>query len=179
MSFNLDEFKPLASVLLQQGAPLLARALLGPFGGMIAGAVVPSLVEAFGLPADASPADIATAASKDDSAADKLAAIQAQHQDLLDWAQKAMDANQAALAAEPSFWGRLYVGGWRPAMGWLGVAVIGREVGYYAMLKGPLPFETLSLIVGLWCGLAGIRSVEMVRGVARTALATVAKRAVR
>jgi len=179
MNFDLAEFKPLADLLLEKGAPMLATALLGPLGGTIAGIVCPSLAAAFGLSADASPSAIAAAAAKDDGAADKVAAVEAQHSELLDWAQKAIDANQAALAAEPTFWGRLYVGGWRPAMGWLGVAVIGREVGYYAMLKGPLPFETLSLIVGLWCGLAGIRSVEMVRGVARTTLATIAKKAMR
>lgn len=179
MEINVEALKPFASLLIEKGFPLLAQALLGPVGGSIASVVMPALAKLLGLSDDASVEEVHEALSKDTDASAKLAAVQEQHSELLDMAKLATDANQAALALEPSFWGRLYVGGWRPAMGWTGVFVIWREIGHYAMVKGPLPFETLSLIVGLWCGLAGIRGVEMVKGVARNSLATVVKKVVR
>lgn len=172
MNFDLSELKPLADLLILKGAPMLATALLGPVGGTVASAVIPALASMFGLSPDAPPSEIASAVAKDDGAEDKIASVASAHSELLDWAKMAVDANQAALAAEPSFWGRLYVGGWRPAMGWTGVGTTVYQI--VASIKGLalVPFDMFSLILALWAGLAGVRSVEMVKGVARTTLST-------
>lgn len=179
MAFSLEDLKPLADLLLEKGAPLLATALLGPIGGSIANAICPSLAQAFGLTTGASPTELAKAIQADPEADAKLKQVQEEHSELLDWAQKSLDANQAALNVEPSFLGRLYVGGWRPAMGWTGVwTAIYQTLA--SVRSWPLvPIDHFIGIMGIWSGLAGIRTVEFVKGVARTSLSTIAKKAVR
>jgi hypothetical protein len=99
-----------------------------------------------------------------------VAAVQDAHSELLDFTQKAIDANQNAIALEPSFWGRLFVGGWRPAMGWAGVMTVIYQ-SFASVGKFPLlPLDMYMTTLGLWGGLAGVRTVETIKGVARTTL---------
>lgn len=175
MKLDLEPFKPLVGVLLEKGVPLLANAFLPGVGGAVAGIVMPSLVQAFGLSSDATPEIIAKAIQTDPDADAKLKQITEEHSELLDFAQKAIDANQAALAIEPSFWGRLYVGGWRPAMGWSGVFTATYQT--VASVRGwaLVPIDHFIGIMAVWTGLAGLRGVEFVKGVARTSLSSVAE----
>lgn len=172
MAIELDDLKPLADILLEKGAPILATAVLGPVGGNVAAAVLPKLAEAFNLDPRASAAEIVAAASNDSNASGKVAAVQDAHSELLDVAKAAQDANVSALSLEPSFVGRLYVGGWRPAMGWGGVIALLYQI--VASVRGwtPISFDTFATIMSVWAALAGVRGVEMVKGVARMNLKT-------
>jgi len=175
MNIDLDDLKPLADIILVNGVPLLANLLLPGVGGSIASAVVPSIAAAFGLTPAASVTDLTTAIAADPAAAVKLAAVQDKHAELLNFAKDANDASQAALALEGSFGGRFFVGGWRPAMGWIGVAVVFYQGAASASHLPLLSIEMFGTILALWAGLAGIRGFEKVSGVARDSFAKKAK----
>lgn len=175
MSFSLNELKPLADVVLEQGVPLLANIFLPGIGGTIASAIVPSIAAAFGLAPDASPADIAAAVQADPNAAAKLATVQEKHNELLDFAQKTLDANQAEVALEPTFLGRLFVGGWRPAMGWMGVFALAYQMLASLFRFTLLPTDIFAISLGAWTALAGVRGIEMVKGLSAAAPAGFSK----
>jgi hypothetical protein len=170
MNFDLDDLKPLADVLLINGVPLLANMFLPGIGGTIASAIVPSIASAFGLTSSASVSDLTTAIQADPNSAAKLAVIQAKHAELLDFAQKSITADQNALTLEPSFWGRMFVGGWRPAMGWIGVVIVSYQTFATLVKISLLPADMFSTILTLWAALAGVRTIETVAGTARTSL---------
>lgn len=175
MSFNIEDLKPLADMLLEKGVPLLANVFLPGVGGAVASVLMPAIAGAFGLAPDASVGDITTAVQADPNAATKLAEIQDTHTELLAFAQQTLTANQTELALEPTFLGRLFVGGWRPAMGWMGALSL-----FYQMLASVvgfklLPFDIYAVSLGAWTALAGVRGIEMVKGLAATAPTTFSK----
>jgi len=178
MNVALDDLKPIVDLLLTNGVPLLANMLLPGVGGTVAAAVMPSLVQAFGLTPEASVSDLATAIQADPNAAAKLAVLQERHASQLDFSKSAVDANEEAIKLEPSFWGRLFVGGWRPAMGWVGVWAVIYQIVASATKLPLMPIEMFGTVLGLWTGLAGIRAVEAVKGVARSSLSVVHENAI-
>ena len=92
-----------------------------------------------------------------------------------------LDVNRAEAASNS-----LFVAGWRPAIGWIGAAALGYQFLFYPMLiwvwallqardmvpaglQPPPMLDTDALWVVLsgMLGIAGLRSVEKVKGVAR------------
>lgn len=172
-SWILEDLKPLADLLLESGVPLLANMLLPGIGGKIANTIVPEIAQAFGLSPGASVNDMTTAIQADPNAQAKLAVIESNHKELLSFAQDSLTANQSALTLEPTFMGRFFVGGWRPAMGWIGVLTAAYQVVASVAHFVLIPVETYGITLGVWAGLAGIRGVEKVHGVARSSMKTV------
>lgn len=169
---DLEAFKPLADVLLEKGVPLLANMLVPGIGGTIASAVVPSIAEAFGLSSTASPSEVAATVAADPDAVTKLEAVKDKHRELLQFAEQTLTDNQGALALEPTFAGRLFVGGWRPAMGWVGVLSVIYQIFASVLKLTLLPTDIFAIALGAWTALAGVRGIEMVKGVAHTTLST-------
>ncbi len=182
MPFDISALAPLAEQLAKAGAPILASTLgtVLPFpANLIAKTIVSSLAAAFGGDAD-DPQELANKIAADPDAAAKLQSVTDQHAtdiaSALDFARLAADENEHALALEPTFAGRLYVGGWRPAFGWIGVAVTAYQI--VAPVRGlpPITFDVYAATMATWGALAGIRGIEAVKGVVRTSLAPVRRK---
>ena len=176
MGFDVSSLEPLAAQLAKAGAPILAQTLgtVLPFpANLIAKTVVNSLAAAFGGDAD-DPAALAGKIAADPDAAAKIQAVTDAHAadiaSALDYAKLAADENDHALSLEPTFAGRLFVGGWRPAMGWVGVGVTLYQIIAASRGLTPLPFDVYATTLATWGALAGLRGIEAVKGVARTSL---------
>src|SRR5574337_411706 len=119
MNFDPKDLAGLASVLIQQGAPVLGGLLGGPAGATIASAVVPAVADALGLPKDSTPQAITQAASAPD-APDKLAAFDAQHKADQAYNDAQIKASlDLAAVVKDSIWETLFVVGYRPAAAWV------------------------------------------------------------
>jgi hypothetical protein len=176
MAFDLSTLEPLAAQLARAGAPILANTLgtVLPFpANLIAKTVIGSLAAAFGANAD-DPQDLANKIAADPDAAAKLQSVTDEHAtdiaSALDFARLQTDATDRALALEPSFWGRLYVGGARPGMMWVGVFVAIYQIVAAARGGTLIPFDVYAATLATFGALAGVRGYEMVKGVARTSL---------
>ena len=92
-----------------------------------------------------------------------------------------LDVNRAEAASNS-----LFVAGWRPAIGWIGAVSLGYQFLFYPMLiwiwallqaRGVVPAglqappmldtDALWVVLSGMLGIAGLRSVEKVKGVAR------------
>lgn len=92
-----------------------------------------------------------------------------------------LDINRAEAASSS-----LFVAGWRPAIGWVGAVALGYQFLFYPMLiwvwallqaRGAVPAglqpppmldtDALWVVLSGMLGIAGLRSVEKVKGVAR------------
>jgi hypothetical protein len=86
----------------------------------------------------------------------------------------ALDPDPAGAAAPPSRFARAFVAGWRPAVGWVGVAALAYQFIVYPVLlwlpwvhTPPPPLDSTmlySLVTGM-LGIAGLRSFDKTRGV--------------
>lgn len=106
--------------------------------------------------------------------AEKVKAEQALRQDLLTWDKSQTDVN-AVEAQHASLW----VSGWRPALGWTSafafafIYVVGPMITWVSTLYGrpvPLPSFNVDALMSLtfgMLGLAGMRSWEKIKGIAK------------
>jgi hypothetical protein len=166
MAFDPKDLAPLAGALLQAGAPILGGIIGGPFGAMVGG-LLPQIAGAFGLPADAAPAQVTAAVQADPNAGSKLAALEEQHKTELALVQLQVDQNTTELKIEGPAFLRFYYGGWRPAAGWLlcPAPALYQVIASAAHLP-TLPDSLWTLFLPVWVGLAGLRTYERYSGVA-------------
>jgi len=106
--------------------------------------------------------------------AEKVKAEQALRQDLLTWDKAQTDVNAVEAAND-----NVFVAGWRPALGWTCafafafIYVIGPLITWVSTLYGrpvPLPSFNVDALMSLtfgMLGLAGMRSWEKVKGIAK------------
>jgi hypothetical protein len=167
MSFDLTDLKPLAGAFAQAGLPILSKliqAVAPPPFGFIASIILPHIADALGV--DPEPAAIKAAVEKDPGAAkEKLALVEAEHENLLDFAKLQTELNMKE--AESA---NLFVAGWRPGIGWsLGAMVTWQWTA--AIWKGPMIESGIfNSMLTLLAGLMGLRSTEKWAGVATEAV---------
>jgi hypothetical protein len=164
---NLN-FADIAGQFLKAGAPVLAKVLGAalPFPlNLIASNIVGDVAGALGT--EPTPQAIGAAIEKDPiSAQEKLQSIEAKYASLLDFAKLQTDLNLHE-AESPN----LFVAGWRPAFGWLGVILAGYQTFAAASMIVPLvPADIFNPVWLAFGGLMGLRSTEKWAGVATETL---------
>lgn len=173
MSFTIQDLAPLAGVLVEKGLPAIAEMLGGPIAGSVASLVVPQIAQAFGLPADAPPAQVAAAVQADPNADSKLATFSEQNKLVLAMMQIQADQNRDELNVDGPPWMKFFYGGWRPAMGWTsGPGILVYQIVAFATGVAPLPDSLVNSFLFTWASIAGLRTYERATGVSLDSILT-------
>lgn len=156
--------------LLGDVAPVVGGLLGGPAGAAVGGLVSKA------LGTDNTP-DAVAAAIQDPANALKIVQLQANQELQLATLQQQLELAQAQTNTEEASSRSLFIGGWRPAVGWSCAAafcyafIVAPFSTWIATLTGhPVPLPTLDLsqmmpvLLGM-LGLGGLRTYEKVRGV--------------
>ena len=165
MALNTKDLEPLAKAVLQSGAPILSK-IVGtvlPFpANLVASAVIDSLAQAFGVSAD-DPGALAGAIAKDPDAAAKVASVAEKHADDISDAMQ----GQLDLLAKDTQSPSLFVAGWRPAFGWLGVLACAWQMVAGALRLPMVPPDIFTPVWIAFGSMLGLRTVEKWKGISR------------
>jgi hypothetical protein len=164
--FDQKDLEALAGTLIKAGAPIIGGIVGGPFGAVIGG-LIPQIAGAFGLSPDSTPDVVAATVAADPNAGTKLAAIENASQTALDYAKLQAEQNKDELSADGPLPFKLFLSGWRPAMGWVsGPIIVVYQIIASAAHLPLIPNDLLAWITPIWVGLAGLRTYERAQGVA-------------
>lgn len=173
----INSLSTLAAALGRAALPQLQAVILsgvtaagGPVAGALAGALLPELAKALGLPDDS---DASAIAQKIDAApsdaAQKLALLE---QSALDFAK--LQAAQNQKEAESA---SLFIAGWRPAFAWCVIGWMNYSFLASVLRWPPLPPDLFNPAWIAFVGMMGLRTAEKWGGVARETLKSVASAA--
>jgi hypothetical protein len=179
MGFDPKDLQALAGALVSKGAPILGRlvgtAVGGPLGTFVGGAIgdlIPQIAQSVGLPADASPAVVASTVQAAPAAPDALLALEEKNKTDLALAQLQVDQNDAELHIEGPALLRFFYGGWRPAAGWLLCPIPAAYQLIASAAHLPLMSDGIwAAFLPVWVGIAGLRTYERYSGIALDTLA--------